>query len=44
MREGTRNTGIRILATLKAATRELDRIKQFVKVRGIYIIKIMRKF
>src|SRR6056297_3453431 len=34
-REAARNTGIRILATLKAATGDLGRIKQFVKVRGM---------
>ncbi|HEY9184188.1 MAG TPA: RidA family protein [Salegentibacter sp.] len=34
-REAARNTGIRILATLKAATGDLNRIKQFVKVRGM---------
>ena len=30
-----RNTGIRILATIKAATGDLDRVNQFVKVRGM---------
>ena len=33
--DAARNTGIRILSTLKAATGDLDRIKQFVKVRGM---------
>lgn len=31
----SRETGITILATLKAACGDLDRIKQFVKVRGM---------
>lgn len=33
--EAARQTGIEILATLKAATGDLGRIKQFVKVRGM---------
>ncbi|HSI69668.1 MAG TPA: RidA family protein [Gillisia sp.] len=33
--EAARGTGIKILATLKAATGDLGRIKQFVKVRGM---------
>jgi len=33
--EAARETGIKILATLKAATGDLSRIKQFVKVRGM---------
>lgn len=31
----SRETGVKILATLKAATGDLSRIKQFVKVRGM---------
>lgn len=33
--EAARATGIKILATLQAATGDLSRIKQFVKVRGM---------
>lgn len=33
--EAARNTGVRILGTLKAATGDLNKIKQFVKVRGM---------
>jgi len=33
--QAARETGISILATLKAATGDLSRIKQFVKVRGM---------
>ena len=33
--EAARSTGIDILATLKAATGDLSKIKQFVKVRGM---------
>ncbi len=33
--EAARETGIKILATLKAATGDLSRIKQFVKVHGM---------
>lgn len=33
--EAARATGIKILASLKAATGDLSRIKQFVKVRGM---------
>lgn len=33
--EAARQTGIEIIATLKAATGDLSRIKQFVKVRGM---------
>lgn len=33
--EASRETGIKILATLKAACGELSNIKQFVKVRGM---------
>lgn len=33
--EAARATGIKILAVLKAATGDLSRIKQFVKVRGM---------
>lgn len=33
--EAARATGIKILATLQAATGDLGRIKQFVKVRGM---------
>ncbi len=33
--EAARKTGIEIIATLKAATGDLSKIKQFVKVRGM---------
>jgi enamine deaminase RidA (YjgF/YER057c/UK114 family) len=33
--EAARGTGVKILATLKAATGDLGRIKQFVKVHGM---------
>lgn len=33
--KAARETGIEILATLKAATGDLSRVKQFVKVRGM---------
>lgn len=33
--KAAQNTGIRILGTLKAATGDLSKIKQFVKVRGM---------
>lgn len=33
--EAAYNTGIRILGTLKAATGDLSKIKQFIKVRGM---------
>ncbi len=33
--DAARETGIKILATLKAATGDLDKIKQFVKVHGM---------
>ncbi|WP_300436925.1 RidA family protein [Christiangramia sp.] len=33
--EAARQTGIDIIATLKAATGDLSRIKQFIKVRGM---------
>lgn len=33
--EAARATGIKILATMKAATGDLDRIRQIVKVRGM---------